>query len=349
MNNIRFRTKLIFFTIAFFLTLVIRSRAEIRPSDIFDKYSPAVITIIALDENDQPLSLGSGFFIDENGHIATNYHVIENCSKAVIKTKNGEKGYLLKIIKYDSDFDLVVAKTSIETSQYLPLGDSDTVIIGEDVLAIGNPAGLEGTISNGIISGVRNIDNINFIQITAPISPGSSGGPVFNLSGKVIGVATAYLDYGQSLNFAMPINYLKSLKPNIIDLVSLPKYKKKKVEEKDHLLVKAFDVFYSYIGYKYDNNLSQVEFSIKNDNNYPINNIILFFVYKNPRGDIINYSSMKIEETILPKLAHQFVHNTMVRNFRRWDPNIGKKIEGKVEIRILNYEIKRMFKLTPVD
>ena len=322
------------------------SHAEMKTSQIVEKYSQSVVTIIALDVNNQPLSLGSGFFVNENGDIATNHHVLENCAKAIIKTKKGEKGTILEILNYDPELDLIIARTSFKSTKPLPFGDSDTITIGEDILAIGNPAGLEGTVSKGIISGVREVDDIKFIQITAPISPGSSGGPVFNLAGKVIGVATAYLTYGQSLNFAMPINYLKSLKPNKLNLVSLPKISKNKSLKKDDTLVQVFDVFFTS---GINSSLSHLEFTIKNLNNYPIRNIELFFVYKNYKGEVISYSSMKIKKSILPKLALQFVNTHYVRHFWQWDSGRGKGFKGQVEIRILDYEIDRTSGASPAE
>jgi S1-C subfamily serine protease len=222
------------------------SDAEMTTSQIADNYSPSVVTIIALDENDQPLSLGSGFFINANGDIATNHHVLAGCSKAIVKTKKGEMGTIVEILNDDPELDLLIASTSLKSTNPLPLSDSDAITVGEDIIAIGNPAGLEGSVSKGIISGIRKVDEFKFIQITAPISPGSSGGPVFNLAGKVIGIATAYLDYGQSLNFAMPINYLQTLKPNKLKLASLLKVPKGKSLEKDDTLVQVFDVHYKY-------------------------------------------------------------------------------------------------------
>ena len=314
------------------------SHAEMTTSQIVEKYSQSVVTIVALDENDQPLSLGSGFLINGNGDIATNHHVLEGCAKAIIKTKKGDKGAVLEILNDDPELDLIIARTSLKNISPLPLGDSDTIPVGEDIIAIGNPAGLEGTVSKGIISGVRKVDDFKFIQITAPISPGSSGGPVFNLSGKVIGIATAYLDYGQSLNFAMPVNYLKNLKPSKLSLASLPKKSASKSIKKDDSLVQIFDVHYNYS----DETLYRLDFAIKNISNYPIRNIQIFFVYKNYKGDVISYSGEKIKESILPRLALQFNHgHHNVKYFREWNIGRGKYLEGVVEIRILDYDIDR--------
>jgi hypothetical protein len=342
--NIR-KLAIILISILFFTNF---AYAESTISQIVKKYSPSVVTIVALDKNDQPLSLGSGFFINTDGDIVTNHHVLEGSAKAIIKS-DGKKGEVLEIINDDPELDLLIAKTSLKNVTPLPLGDSDTITVGEEIVAIGNPAGLEGSVSNGIISGIRKAGDFKFIQITAPISPGSSGGPVFNSIGKVIGIATAYLDFGQNLNFAMPVNYLTSLKSIKIKLGSLPKMTSRTgIEEEDNTIVKVFDVHY-VIRYLYGNNnrLSYIDFAIKNLSNYPIKNIKLFFVYKNPDGEVISYSAKDIKETILPQLALQFSHPHSVDYFLKYDGT--KELQGEVEIRILDYQINRTGKTSPSD
>lgn len=345
----------IIISILLYTSLVYAERylSVLTTSQIVKKYAPSVVTIVALDQNDQPLSLGSGFFINTEGDIATNYHILESSAKAIIKTVEGKKGDILEIINYDPELDLLIAKTSLKNTTPIPLWDSDTITVGEEIVAIGNPAGLEGTVSKGIISGVRKVGGFKFIQITAPISPGSSGGPVFNSLGHVIGVATAYLDIGQNLNFAMPVNYLKSLKPNRIKLSSLPKMtpksgsaeKEKYIFEKDDTLVRGFDVHYRY----HMDDLSDIYFAIKNLSNHPIRNIKILFVYKNIMGEVISYSAVEIEDLILPKLALQFTHRHYVNYFRKWDDKYRIFKEGVVEIRILDYLIDRTGRTSPAD
>jgi len=344
--NIR---KLIMILISLLLVFAGLAYAQLTTSQIVRKYSSSVVTIVALDQNDQPLSLGSGFFINAEGDIASNHHILEGSSKAIIKTMDGRKGEVLEVINDDPELDLLIAKTSLKTTNPLPLGDSDTITVGEEVIAIGNPAGLEGTVSNGIVSGVRKVEGFKFIQITAPISPGSSGGPVFNSTGNVIGIATAYLDIGQNLNFAMPINYLKSLKPFRIKLTSLPKITPRTgTIEKDSSLVKVFDTRYLYwsnLSYSRDfTSLSNVSFGIKNLGNYPIKNLKLFFVYKDYKGEVISYSAIEIKATVLPQLALQFGHSHTVNYFRT-----SERQTGEVEIRILDYQIDRTGKSSPAD
>ncbi len=108
--------------------------------------------------------------------------------------------------------DLAIIKIHGKTFPALTLGNSDQIQVGEEVVAIGNPLGLELTVSNGILSGVRQTkEEGTFLQTTAPISHGSSGGPLFNMSGEVIGINTLYLEGGENLNFAIPVNDAKRL------------------------------------------------------------------------------------------------------------------------------------------
>jgi hypothetical protein len=115
------------------------------------------------------------------------------------------------ITAIDTERDLVVLKISRAHAPTLSLGSSDDVQVGETVYAVGNPQGLEGTFSQGIVSSIREVGTDKLLQITAPISPGSSGGPVLNGKGEVIGVSVATFRGGQNLNFAIPSSYLKIL------------------------------------------------------------------------------------------------------------------------------------------
>lgn len=156
---------------------------------------------------------GSGFFV-RPGYVATNYHVIVGATKVHVNLVGSETTYSIQgIVATDEEHDLAVLKVADINSSSLPLGNSDTVQTGETVYVIGNPQGLEGTFSRGIVSGIRKDGTNIWIQIDAPISPGSSGGAVLNSSGQVIGIATAGHRGrdAQNLNFAVPSNYLKAL------------------------------------------------------------------------------------------------------------------------------------------
>jgi S1-C subfamily serine protease len=184
----------------------------------------AIVTIITA-ANDKPIAQGTGFLISLDGVIVTNYHVIKEGNKAIVKFSDGTVLPVDGVLAADKVRDLAVIKIHGKTFRTLTLGNSDRVQVGEEVVAIGNPLGLELTVSNGIVSGLRTDKEAGgkFLQITAPISPGSSGGPLFNMLGEVIGINTMYLEGGENLNFAIPINDAKLLLSNqSATLQSLP-------------------------------------------------------------------------------------------------------------------------------
>jgi hypothetical protein len=183
---------------------------------------PATVLLVMEDTYGQPVSLGSGFFV-RDGIIATNLHVIEGARGGYAKIIGQKKSYNIDgIIKIDPKRDIALLAVSNVNAPSLKLGDSDAVNIGDTIYAVGNPQGLEGTFSSGIISGIRQIDDDQLLQITAPISPGNSGGPVLNEQGQVIGIAVATYKSGQNLNFAVPINYLKPLLDGELEIVPFP-------------------------------------------------------------------------------------------------------------------------------
>ncbi len=160
-------------------------------------------------------SLGSGFIISNDGYIFTNNHVVEQADKILVKISDG-KEYEAKVIGTDANTDIALIK--IKPDNILPvaeIGDSEKVRIGEWVIAIGNPFGLEATVTAGIVSAKGRVIGAgpydNFIQTDASINPGNSGGPLFNMEGKVIGINTAIVAQGQGIGFAIPINMAKSI------------------------------------------------------------------------------------------------------------------------------------------
>lgn len=190
-----------------------------KPEQIYDRIKEGVILITTENGEGQTTSLGSGFVVGRDGIIATNLHVISH--SATVKIKSGaDLSYDAEGVVYiDPINDLALLKIrkkgKDETVSPIQLGKPDDVKVGERVYAVGNPGGLEFSLSEGIVSGKRSEDPISkearhLIQITAPISPGNSGGPVLNKKGEVVGVATmgSRNDF-QNLNFAVPVSVLK--------------------------------------------------------------------------------------------------------------------------------------------
>jgi len=171
----------------------------------------AVVSIVMSDKEGHPVAQGSGFLISKDGRVVTNYHVIKSGSSAVIKLPDGAFFAVDGVLVHDKHRDVAIIKAHGNGFKALTLGDSARLQVGEEVVAIGSPLSLESTVSNGIVSGIRTDEEEGgkFIQITAPISPGSSGGPLFNMAGEVVGITTSHLVGGENLNFAIPINDVK--------------------------------------------------------------------------------------------------------------------------------------------
>lgn len=156
-------------------------------------------------------SLGSGFIINPNGTIVTNYHVIEGAQKLIV-TLNDNRSFSkdITVLGYSRALDLAIIKINATGLPAVKLGDSSSVRVADNVVAIGSPMGQFNTVSNGIVSAMWG----SHIQISAPISHGSSGGALFNMRGEVIGVTSSGIDEGQNLGFAIPINRLKDIQLN---------------------------------------------------------------------------------------------------------------------------------------
>ncbi|MDO8426338.1 MAG: DegQ family serine endoprotease [Deltaproteobacteria bacterium] len=161
-------------------------------------------------------SLGSGFVINKEGYILTNFHVIENATEIIVTLSSDKKDYKAKVVGQDQKLDIALIKIKPEVDlPVAPLGNSDDLQIGEWVLAIGNPFGLGGSVTSGIVSQKGRVIGAgpydNFIQTDASINPGNSGGPLFNMRGEVVGINTAIIAGGQGIGFATPINMVKDV------------------------------------------------------------------------------------------------------------------------------------------
>jgi len=196
-------------------------RARLSAKDIVERASPAIVRIEAGAEK-----IGTGFILDKTGVVATNLHVVAGESAIRVKLYDGSQYEVQQIAGVDPFRDLALLR--IRPRKDLPvlkLGDSDAMAAGDQVVAIGNPLGFDYSVTSGLISQVRHLPACNqadadpqqcqhdltLLQISAAISPGSSGGPLFNQFGEVVGVTTAIVTAGQNFNLAVPGNYLKPL------------------------------------------------------------------------------------------------------------------------------------------
>ena len=329
--------KFIIFTILFFCIFLFSLQIA-QSNEIFPIVLEHVVMIISMDENYQPISIGSGFVIGENGEIATNYHVIEGASSAIIKFVNKEEKYTVdNIVQTSTKYDLAIIQISTKSTPLL-LGDDELASVGNRIYAIGNPEGLEGTVSEGIISGFRKIDeNFRIMQITAPISPGSSGGPVINQNGQVIGIASASIIIGQNLNFAIPVNKLKEIisKPSKklpFNKASLPVDKDYKMSQQavDNNLLTVFNI--NRVEY-HPGGSGDITFSVRNDSRRDIKNIKVLVLWKSSfSGEVLHFSPILVED-IIPSLQTKIIRKDGVEAVGALPRDF------KTETRIIDYEI----------
>ena len=180
--------------------------------ELVRRIKPSAVAIETFDARDNKLTRGSGFFI-ETDRIVTNRHVLEGAYRAEIHSSTGAIFPVRGVLAVDAEGDIAVLKIDSPSTYIRPLPlDRTSPQEGESVVVIGNPLGLEGSVTNGIVSAVRDIPTFGrIIQITAPISSGSSGSPVVNMHGQVIGIATLQITGGQSVNFAIPSERITQL------------------------------------------------------------------------------------------------------------------------------------------
>lgn len=206
----------------------IRIFEEASRSVVFISVSALQKNIFSLDVTEIPRGNGTGVVWDEQGHIVTNYHVVQGANRAVVKLHSG-KSYTAKLVGIHPQKDLAILKIDALESELHPIrtGNSSDLLVGQTVMAIGNPFGLDQTLTNGIVSALNreinspvNTKIINVIQTNAAINPGNSGGPLLDSSGRMIGINTMILSPSHAnagIGFAVPVDIVKKLAPQIIE------------------------------------------------------------------------------------------------------------------------------------
>jgi Tfp pilus assembly protein PilF len=211
--------KLVWLVLLLIIPLKVASAQDILP-ELVRRIKPSAVALETFDSHGEKLSRGSGFFIDTD-RIVTNRHVLEGAYRAEVHSSTGSVFPVKGVLAVDAEGDIAVLKIDPPTPAIRPLSlDKTSPQEGESVVVIGNPLGLEGSVTNGIVSAVRDIPTFGrIIQITAAISAGSSGSPVVNMQGQVIGIATLQITGGQSVNFAIPSERISQLQ--VASLMSL--------------------------------------------------------------------------------------------------------------------------------
>ena len=329
--------------LAFLMSWGIAASNAQGPQQIAQKALASTVLLVMEDANGQPLSLGSGFFV-RDGQVATNLHVVKGASRGYAKLVGQKTKYDIEgITAVDAERDLVILRISVPGAQVILLGDSDVVQVGSPIYAVGNPRGLEGTFSQGIISSIRNVGADKLLQLTAPISPGSSGGPVLNDKGQVIGVSVATFSGGQNLNFAIPSNYLKKLMEQIVPAKPLSKVKP--AESKRTILAdlggrSAEGVTGGKLTWEYEyGQYGSYAFSLRNQLRENVRNVYCFVIFYDTQGDPIDVDVVHFRDPIPAGLAKR-VKSEVDGSVQELTTRLRSKTpHTKVEFRILDFEI----------
>jgi hypothetical protein len=323
----------------------------IEPQEIAKRAFPSVVLLIMKDSHGQPLSLGSGFVV-RNNVIATNFHVIRGAGSGSAKIiGQSTVANLEGVFAVDEIHDLALIKATLNAPPLAMTEDKEPEI-GETVFAVGNPEGLEGTFSQGIVSGIRGTPEGRWLQITAPISPGSSGGPVLNAKGEVLGVAVATLKSGQNLNFAIPVKSLNQLlampgstrpfwaigspetqrpagKPTKPPTHSTQADESPKTDDgsliRNGLYIHSEVIEERSLGPGY-----LVGFSVKNNLNSPVTLIKLVAIFYTKAGEPLDYGVINLGHVMVPPGA-------AIRGHGKDVDETTKMLTSRIEFRVLDF------------
>lgn len=334
------------------------SEKKLTVEQILQKTFPSVAFLMMKDKDGLPAAIGNGFFIRED-ILATNLTLLKGAREGVARfAGKGPKYPVVGTVGIEANVSLALLSVKKDTGPYLKLGDSRRVQIGDEVLVVGNPLGLEGNFYRSIVSGVRIMGSNPFFQLTTSISPVSTGAPVMNMAGEVIGVALSISQNGQRMSLALPASYLHSL----LTRMTLPE-PLSKAEEMNGPSMEAFEdralegvystLFEWYPAHYYLHEFGQLRtghkeryysFSLHNRLDLPVKNVVcwvIFYTHKN--GKPIDYLEIRCPDTIPPGLAKRVkgsVSSSVV------DAVPPREIDGKwekawpdVQIRVVDYEI----------
>jgi tetratricopeptide (TPR) repeat protein len=257
---------------AFFLTFV-GTRTPALPQtdlpDLIKKVEPSIVVILTFNQAGKQVGQGTGFFVAKNGDVVSNYHVLQGASRSRVKLADGEEFAVKKVVAEDPEGDLVRISVDIPEEKVTPLVISPAAPrVGEKVVVIGTPLGLDQTVSDGIVSAIREIPGFGkIVQMTAPISPGSSGSPVLNMKGDVVGIATFLLVAGQNLNFAVPAERIAKMPAGSGRSLPEREERRKKVAAEEAIELYATGLRYLWAG-KYEMALPYFIETVKRDPNH---------------------------------------------------------------------------------
>lgn len=330
--------------VSLILSWFLGSDVQAKPArDIAEKAFASVVMLVMRDSHGQPTSLGSGFFVKEDV-VATNLHVIEGAASGYAKIVGQKPKYdIAGFVAIDRHSDLVLLKLQEAKAPTLVLADGSNVAVGDEVYAIGNPQGLEGTFSKGIVSSIRKVGEDCVLQITAPISPGSSGGPVLDIRGEVVGVSVATFKGGQNLNFAIPSSCLRALLPKLSSVMPISS-KAKPNEKRSILETLGGKSTEGVVGrqFLWDQPILQwgtYTFSLQNRLQQQVKNVWCLLVFYDDRSEPIDVDLVQCKDAIPAGLAKRLT-SEVDQSVQKLTTQKGSATpHTKIEFRILDFQI----------
>jgi hypothetical protein len=324
-------------------------RRELSGEEIATSVTASVVVLAFEDARGQPTASGTGFAVAPD-LVVTNYHVIRGAAGGTARAIGATGTHPIRGTRFvDPRRDLALLEVPFRLA---PLAlQLDLPRLGQEVFAVGNPHGLEGTLSQGIISGIRAFATDSILQITAAISPGSSGGPVVNRHAEVVGVATASLRDGQNLNFAIPARYIRTMLDSASETVPLrvvtqsrPRTLFDDVGEVPTTGVTGGDflwdraIMFDVVGLGH----GAYTFSLRNALDESVRNVVYAVIFRNRAGEPIEVRFQRYPGAIAPRLATR-VGGSVGGSVQTLTTNDGSRspVRDRVEIRVLAFELDR--------
>lgn len=314
---------------------------------IADRAMPSVVVLTMYDADGNLLSLGSGF-VAGDGIVATNFHVVAGADRGVVTTIGDSVRHTVRtVISADSAHDIAILPVDGMSRPQLEISDA-TLGVGDRVYAIGNPQGLEGTLSEGLISAIRGFGADTALQITAALSPGSSGGPILSTEGKLVGMAVATLREGQNLNFAIPARYVRAAIGNRHAPRTMASFRRsQRVAERlrgekitEAIKVSAFVWAYVIRNDFFLDHHGEFSFSVRNTLDRPVQGVRLLVIFRDRSGNSIESTTAMVYGQIEPNLATR-VKGKVSGEVQSLTTADGSRFPQatRVEIRVLDYEM----------
>jgi S1-C subfamily serine protease len=325
------------------------SPQQLSSEEIAAVVTASVVVLALEDDRGQPTAFGTGFNVGP-GLVVTNYHVIRGATSGTARAIGASETQPIRGTRLlDPRRDLALLDVSLPMPELVL--QSILPPLGQEVFAIGNPHGLEGSLSHGLVSGRRAFDADSILQITAPISPGSSGGPVVNRRGEVVGVATASLQGGQNLNFAIPAKYVQAMLDSASETVPLRATAGRRastlfdaVGEVPTTGVTGGDFLWDHaivldmVGFRH----GQYTFSLRNTLDEPLRNVRYALIFRNAAGEPLHVAFGNHGGAVPPRLGTRVAGRVdgSVQSLTTTDRSRTPRT-GRVDIRVLAFDIVR--------